>query len=258
MLPALGEGGVLRDDARVSDRLRLPIEAEAIPAPIVPEHGETEAAWREFHDRLRAFVSRRVRHAADAEDIVQRVFLQMHRTLPAVRSTDRLGAWLYQSARNAIADHYRAPARRREIPSGDTRPLDGRDSGGSHDEPDEAELACAAECLSSVIGRLPETYRQAFFAHFKHQLAHLLIGHRLFQPVAGYGGRRIVKVRYQLAPLHRHYVSRSGRFKPGAAEIGAQVSRRIIETNRITADRNCAALREADHRRLELNRAKKD
>ena len=32
---------------------------------------KTEAVWREFHERLRAFVSRRVKRPADVEDILQ-------------------------------------------------------------------------------------------------------------------------------------------------------------------------------------------
>ena len=39
---------------------------------------KTEAVWREFHERLRAFVSRRVKQPADVEDILQEVFVRIH------------------------------------------------------------------------------------------------------------------------------------------------------------------------------------
>jgi RNA polymerase sigma-70 factor (ECF subfamily) len=74
----------------------------------------TEAIWTEFHANLLGFVSRRVRNPADAEDVVQRVFLQVHRALPTLRDVDRLPAWLYQTTRRVIIDYYRMPAHRRE------------------------------------------------------------------------------------------------------------------------------------------------
>lgn len=52
----------------------------------------TEQVWTELHANIRAFVGRRVRQPADADDIVQRVFLQVHRALPTLRDQDKLHA----------------------------------------------------------------------------------------------------------------------------------------------------------------------
>jgi RNA polymerase sigma-70 factor (ECF subfamily) len=124
--------------------------------------GPTEAAWHEFHGRLRAFVRRRLSDPEAADDIVQQVFLQMHRSLTTLRSTDRVGAWLYRTARNAITDHYRRPARRREVSSGDTRQIDARRAPGSlESRGDPDAVACAAACLRPMIDRLPPSYRRA-------------------------------------------------------------------------------------------------
>lgn len=120
------------------------------------------AAWQAFHDRLRAFVSLRVTPRADADDIVQKVFLRLHRSLPSLRKADRVGAWLYQAARNAIVDHYRAPARRREVPSGDTRDMEGVGGIVAPDgDPGASERAEAVGCMRPMIERLPESYRRA-------------------------------------------------------------------------------------------------
>jgi RNA polymerase sigma-70 factor (ECF subfamily) len=122
----------------------------------------TEAAWGEFQLRLRAFVSRRVKHRADAEDIVQNVFLEMHRSLPALRSPDRLGAWLYRTARNAVVDHYRTPARRREVASGDTRELEmSHLPVASMDEDVVTDEAFVVDCLTPLVRRLPDAYQRA-------------------------------------------------------------------------------------------------
>lgn len=148
---------MLRDGQDDGD-LRLSLDAVASGDP----GGETEVAWREFHLRLRAFVSRRVKHRADAEDIVQKVFMEMHRSLPTLRTRDGLGAWLYRTARNAVVDHYRTPARRREMPSGDTRDLEvSRPLTASMDDDEVADKASAADCLTPMIQRLPDAYRRA-------------------------------------------------------------------------------------------------
>jgi RNA polymerase sigma-70 factor, ECF subfamily len=157
VLRTSAEDRVLRDDPD-GDGLRLPVAGGAAGGP----GGETEAAWKEFHLRLRAFVTRRVGQRADAEDIVQKVFLEMHRSLPTLRTRDRLGAWLHRTARNAIADHYRTPARRREVPSGDTSDLDVRHpSRALMPDDDVRAVASAAACLGPMVQRLPEAYRRA-------------------------------------------------------------------------------------------------
>src|SRR5688572_22576962 len=117
LLRAKGEGRLLRT-IEVHRTVWLPIADH--PRAEAPRAGrDAESVWEEFHDRMRAFVARRVGSAADAEDIVQKVFLRIHRTVATLRDRDRLDAWLYQIARNAVVDHYRSPSRRREVPSGD-------------------------------------------------------------------------------------------------------------------------------------------
>src|SRR5438045_9257949 len=77
---------------------------------------DTHAIWDTLHARLRAFVAGRLDDPADVDDIVQEVFLRVHQHLPALQQGDRLLPWIYQITRNAIADYYRAPVRRRETP----------------------------------------------------------------------------------------------------------------------------------------------
>lgn len=68
-------------------------------------------AWQELESRLRPFVARRVPAAADTDDVVQEIFLRLHRGLPNLRDEDRFGSWVYRVARNAIADHHRRASR---------------------------------------------------------------------------------------------------------------------------------------------------
>jgi RNA polymerase sigma-70 factor (ECF subfamily) len=118
----------------------------------------------EVHSRVLAYVSRRVRSREDAEDIAQEVMLRIHRHSADLEHADRMAAWAYRIAANAIADHYRRPARR-ELPSGQAAdvpaPEQERAEPGSI-EPDPHELReVLAACLAPLIERLPPMYREA-------------------------------------------------------------------------------------------------
>jgi RNA polymerase sigma-70 factor (ECF subfamily) len=127
---------------------------------------DTERVWREFHAGLRAFVHRRVRRPDDVDDIVQRVFVNVHRSLPVLRDEERLAAWLYRTAHRAIADHYRAPFRRRELPSGATTDLSERarsvtvstEADGVVERTAEGELAA---CLLPLLDGVSAVDREA-------------------------------------------------------------------------------------------------
>ena len=63
--------------------------------------------WQAFHDRIRRFVLKRVRSEADADDLVQDIFLKIHAGLDGVELPERLEAWVFQVARRAVIDHFR-------------------------------------------------------------------------------------------------------------------------------------------------------
>jgi RNA polymerase sigma-70 factor (ECF subfamily) len=127
--------------------------------------GATQDIWAEFGHRLRAFIARRVDSAADTDDILQEVFLRIHRHASAVERSERLTSWLFQVTRNAIADYYRTPGRRRELPVGALYDLEGEgaDATGSGDTSDVEPAAHRelATCLRPMIERLPPLYREA-------------------------------------------------------------------------------------------------
>ena len=126
--------------------------------------GGVEAAWRELHDELLGFIARRVRTREDAEDILQEVMLRIHRSSGELERVERVTAWIYRIASNAIVDYYRKPARR-ELPAGwqaDVEAPGESESAWVADEPDTAELRGElARCLSPLVERLPASYRQA-------------------------------------------------------------------------------------------------
>lgn len=149
MLRGDGEGGLLPSEPAAGD-VRLSLG--------------TEAVWKEFHGRLRAYVGRRVR-SADVDDIVQKVFLEIHRGLPRLRRRERVAAWLFRAAHNAVVDHYRSPARRREVTAGGTSDLDSAFPGAPiRDDPETSESIDAAGCLLPIVAALRPPDRDAIQA----------------------------------------------------------------------------------------------
>lgn len=131
-------------------------------APLAP--GTTaELTRRELQTRVLGFVSRRVRSREDAEDIAQEVMLRIHRHSADLERVDRMGAWVNRIAANAIADHYRRPARR-ELASGQATdvPEFGSEAplAAVEDSSEDVRRELAA-CLAPLIERLPPLYRQA-------------------------------------------------------------------------------------------------
>lgn len=127
---------------------------------------DIQAIWQQVHDGLRAFVVKRVANEAEVEDILQEVFLRMHRRIEGLKDPRRVVSWIYQITRHAIIDHYRTPARHREMPAGLSADL-GTDhpslvspvAGESEDSGRfRTELA---GCLLPMIEQLPSDYRQA-------------------------------------------------------------------------------------------------
>jgi RNA polymerase sigma-70 factor, ECF subfamily len=116
---------------------------------------ETEAIWHEFHERLRAFISRRVPRPADAEDILQEVFVRIHRSIGSLQNREQPAPWLFQVTRNAIVDHLRAGNSQ-----ADAQP-DDFDPPAANDGDDRSEVLELSRCIEPMIAALPENYREA-------------------------------------------------------------------------------------------------
>lgn len=126
----------------------------------------TDELWRVMHDGLRAFIARRVNDQGQIDDILQEVFVRVHRQLNMVRDPHRTASWIYQVTRHAIIDHYRKTERQREIPSGLSSELEVIDEGAKISDMtyhgNDVELrAELAGCLRPMIERLSQDYRHA-------------------------------------------------------------------------------------------------
>jgi RNA polymerase sigma-70 factor (ECF subfamily) len=117
---------------------------------------EARGAWRELEARLRPYVARRVASSSDVDDVVQDVFVRMHRGLGELRDAERFGAWVYRIAQHAIADNARARARH-PLPAAADRDT-AVDALTTHVEDLESALG---ECVALFVARLPSPYREA-------------------------------------------------------------------------------------------------
>jgi len=98
-----------------------------------------------------------VRRPADVEDILQEVFIRIHRGIDSIQQRERLPAWVFQITRNVVFDHYRSGAvQPNTAPEDLDVPATGTDVGE-----DLSGLQELSTCLEPMIASLPDTYRDA-------------------------------------------------------------------------------------------------
>lgn len=115
----------------------------------------THELWHELHDALHGFIQRRVNDPHAVDDLLQDVFLRIHRGLPTLDDAQRVVPWVYRIARNAVTDHYR----RAKPPAAELNELDEQVSAPAEDK-EETDPRLTA-CLRAMLDDLPEPYRQA-------------------------------------------------------------------------------------------------
>ena len=132
---------------------------------MTPNPGATRAeptvedVWRRFGAELRSFVGRRVSDPHRADDVVSEIVLRVHRSLHTLDDRERLAAWLFRIARNAIVDHYRRAGddrERLESSPGDRL----ADDVTELDDDDSVHRELAA-CLRPMLDQLSPEYRRA-------------------------------------------------------------------------------------------------
>jgi RNA polymerase sigma-70 factor, ECF subfamily len=111
----------------------------------------TDDIYRELRGILGGYIKKRVRNSADAEDLLQEVFIKIHLNLHLLNNKQSLKSWIFTLTRNTITDHYRK--HRHELPSGEDIPeMIGEDS---------LEKGVELEsCIHRFVGQLPDEYRE--------------------------------------------------------------------------------------------------
>jgi RNA polymerase sigma-70 factor, ECF subfamily len=126
-----------------------------------------EELYRAHAGKLFSVACRMVGNPADAEDLLQEIFLSAHRKLDGFRGESALGTWLYRLATNHCLDHLRSRAARMNQL---TDALD--DEPGQAAGRNLAEQTVTKMDLERALARLPEGCRAAFVLHDVQGLEH--------------------------------------------------------------------------------------
>jgi RNA polymerase sigma-70 factor, ECF subfamily len=147
--------------------------------------------WDQYSRRLRAFIRSRIGNEAEAEDILQEVFIRVHRHLCCQPDWHKPQGWLYQIARHLIIDHYRRRRELAELP--ENWPAE-------PDLPEEDPAAVLALSLPEMINELPEPYRQALLLTEYQGLSQKQLAERLGISLSG-AKSRVQRAREKLRQM---------------------------------------------------------
>jgi RNA polymerase sigma-70 factor (ECF subfamily) len=120
---------------------------------------DTAKLYRDYAGKVSRWAARLTRSASDADDLVQEVFLTVHRHLPALDRVHSPGPWLLKMTHNVARHWWRTRSRtaRRErsweaecLPAAPPNPLE------------VLEMRRAARELESALASLDERYREIY------------------------------------------------------------------------------------------------
>jgi RNA polymerase sigma-70 factor (ECF subfamily) len=173
------------------------------------ELGAFEEMYKRYGSRLYTVAYRMTGSAADAEDLVQDIFLQVYRRLDTFRGEAALGTWLHRLAVNACLDFVRSKQGRRQRVTDSSADLDALEAPAAG--PWRPDAALDRMDLERAIAQLPPSYRRAFLLHDVEGLEHHEIGATL-GIAEGTSKSLVFKARTRLRALLR------GRETAGAAQ----------------------------------------
>src|SRR5690349_9614078 len=89
-------------------------EAELVARCRAGDMGAFEELYRQHSTRLYNLAFRMAGNAADADDLLQEIFLLAFRKLDSFRGASALGTWLYRLGMNVCLDRLRSKANRQD------------------------------------------------------------------------------------------------------------------------------------------------
>ena len=128
-----------------------------------------ETIYRTHSGRLYSVACRMLGNPADAEDLLQEIFLAAHRKLDSFRGESALGTWLFRLATNLCLDHLRSRATRSGQLTDALEDEHGLDDSSSRGL---AERTVARMDLERALAQLPPGCRTAFVLHDVEGLEH--------------------------------------------------------------------------------------
>lgn len=168
--------------------------------------------FRRYRRDVARLVFRMLGPNADAEDVIQEVFIQVHRSLKDFRGQSKFSTWLHRVTVNAVLMARRA-ARSRPVFAGEPSVDLEVDRGMLPDE--DAARARRIDAFRRVIARLPEKKRIVYILHELEGIAPAEIAEIVDAPV--------LTVRTRLFYARRE-VEEMMRAEPALAQLAAELA----------------------------------
>ena len=121
-----------------------------------------EELYRKHYRRVYSICLRMTGNVAEAEDLTQEVFIQLHRKLSSFRGESAFTTWLHRLTVNQVLMHFRKRSVKSELTTEDGEMPDSIDPDTINPE---AMPIIDRISLESAIAQLPPGYRTAFVLH---------------------------------------------------------------------------------------------
>jgi RNA polymerase sigma-70 factor, ECF subfamily len=155
-----------------------------------------EALYRQHAARLYTLACRMAGSPEDGEDLLQEIFLQVHRKLGSFKGDSAVGTWLYRLALNHCLDFVRSRQAKMN------RLTETLDADTSFEPTARRDTPIARLDLERAVERLPEGCREAFVLHDVEGFDHKEVG-RLLGIAEGTSKSQVFKARMKLRSLLR-------------------------------------------------------
>jgi RNA polymerase sigma-70 factor (ECF subfamily) len=156
-----------------------------------------EDLYRKHYRRVYSICLRMTGNVAEAEDLTQEVFIQLHRKIGSFRGEAAFTTWLHRLTVNQVLMHFRKRSVRSELTTDDGEMPDSIDPETINPE---AMPIVDRIGLESAISQLPNGYRTVFVLHDVEGYEHEEIS-RLLGCSAGTSKSQLHKARLKLRRL---------------------------------------------------------
>src|SRR5918911_1558384 len=153
--------------------------------------------YRKHYRRVYSICLRMTGNVAEAEDLTQEVFIQLHRKLDSFRGESQFTTWLHRLTVNQVLMHFRKRSVRSELTTDDGEMPDSVDPDTINPE---AMPIVDRIGLENAIAQLPTGYRTVFVLHDVEGYEHEEIA-RILGCSAGTSKSQLHKARMKLRRL---------------------------------------------------------
>ncbi len=132
--------------------------------------------WDNFAEELKWFIRKQIKDSFDADDILQEVFIKIHRNIDSLNDETKIRAWIYQITRNTIIDF----SRQRKIISGEFPHVDFFEE---YKEDNPADRLAAS--IKKMIDELPPKYAEPLCLNECYGLAQKEVAEKIGLSISG-------------------------------------------------------------------------